>query len=547
MVLLPRELLKAYKSRPSSRFVDIDDTFIQFSVSADFTPSQFDGWTITPLFGYTNREAERENSLLSFRANNTDGTVVNCSVPTANAGCNGDTDAHYLTYNLQGDTVTFSSPFTDFRSNPEDFTLNVLIFRPTVDEDEESTFKLDFNRTFDQSGLKNVDFGFRYNDKTKTVERGDYRLVRTGSPSTAPGFEQVFTLLDDFEVDGTSNPYNGNQIFIVDPDKYLSIYFPNGFNGVNSTNTVSGTRISNRTGTAANASYEVNEKTINFYVSSDFDIGKLSLNTGVRFVQTDQTSIGSRVESINRPTQVITPVTIKNDYTHFLPSASLRYALKEELLLRMAYSSTLTRANLPQLSPSETIALVDATTLGTGTRGNPELQPFTSDNVDLGVEWYFEEEGLLAFNFFYKNINNLIGDEISVELRENLLPQIPCNPISDPCKGPDLAFVDAMVSFTTPTNAASAEIAGFEFSVQKPFSFLDGFGKDFGVLFNYTYTQSSADFGLVSDVRADGLPGLSENSFNAGLYYDSVLAVGGALDARLNYAWRDRYLAAFFR
>ena len=75
---------------------------------------------------------------------------------------------------------------------------------------------------------------------------------------------------------------------------------------------------------------------------------------------------------------------------------------------------------------------------------------------------------------------------------------------------------------------------GLEIAAQMPLP------ANLGVLFNYTYADSSADFGREGDVRRTGLPGLSRNSYNASVYYDD-----GRLDARLSYAWRERYLAQF--
>jgi TonB-dependent receptor len=64
--------------------------------------------------------------------------------------------------------------------------------------------------------------------------------------------------------------------------------------------------------------------------------------------------------------------------------------------------------------------------------------------------------------------------------------------------------------------------------------------RNFGGIFNYTYTKSSANFGVLGDVRSSGLPGLSKNSSNASLYYDD-----GKFEGRLSYTWRGKYLAQF--
>ncbi len=530
--------------RPSTRQLDIEDEFAQFSLGAEISLS--DDWTLTPLFGYANREATRDHALLAFRANNTDGGNLDCSTATANPGCDGSATAHYLTYSGQGASFDFQSDFTDFRGEPQNFGLNVLIFRPSMDEDEEKTFKLDVDRSFDDQALTSLKMGVRVNNKVKTVGFREYRLARTGG-QPFDGFENVSALVD-YDVEGTSNSRNG-QLLTADPNLVYSYYFPNGFSAEASTGTVTNTRIDNRPGRGAQQSYEVEEDTLNVYASADFEIEKLSANFGLRYVYTDQTSNGSRVEARDTANEVITPVSVGNDYRFFLPSTTLRYAYSEDLLLRAAYSVTLTRANLPQLSPFEQVFV---STVGADNgfinRGNPELEPFSSDNIDIGLEWYFEEEGLVSANYFYKRLDNFIGDEVT---REDALvaPQVACTPAeialgiaAGGCDADGRAPFNLRV--TTPVNAISASIQGFEFGVQKPFSFFDGFARDFGVLFNYTYARSSADFGEQDDVREDRLPGLSENSFNAGVYYDADFG-RGSLDARMNFAWRDAYLAVF--
>ena len=533
--LVTQATLDEVQYRPSTRTLDIEDEFVQFSFGGELALS--DNWTVKPLLGYASREAVRDHALLAFRANNTDGGNLDCSTATANAGCDGNTTAHYLTYSGQGNTFDFQSDYTNFDGEPGNFGLNVLIFRPSVDEDEETTFKLDFNRSLDDSALVSLDFGLRYNDKSKRVGFREYRLARTGS-QPFDGFENVDTLVPH-NVEGTSNGFN-DQLLTADPDLVFSYYFPNGFNEEASTGTLAPTRIDDRPGRGAQQSYEVDEETFNLYISGDFEIDRLSLNAGLRFVSTDQTSRGSIVEARDSANEVITPVTVENSYTEFLPSASLRYEYAENILLRAAYSTTLTRANLPQLSPFEQVFV---STVGADNgfinRGNPELQPFTSDNIDIGVEWYFEEEGLLSANIFYKQLNDFVGNQVT---REDALvtPQVDCTETeieNGICDADGRALFNLRV--TTPTNAVSASIRGLEFGFQKPF------GRDFGVLFNYTYADSRADFGDPGDVRQDGLPGLSKNSFNAGLYYDADYGDRGALDARLNYAWRDQYLAIF--
>jgi len=52
------------------------------------------------------------------------------------------------------------------------------------------------------------------------------------------------------------------------------------------------------------------------------------------------------------------------------------------------------------------------TSLATGTaavaQDNPNLDPYFSDQFDLGAEWYFSKGSVIASNLFYKDISGFI-------------------------------------------------------------------------------------------------------------------------------------------
>jgi len=155
--------------------------------------------------------------------------------------------------------------------------------------------------------------------------------------------------------------------------------------------------------------------------SADTHDLKLRYNAGVRYVQTDQT-IGGRVsipDPRNPPpippsTQPpptsqggLYPNTVnftetKNTYDNVLPSASLSVGLTENAVARVSLSKTMTRpdpnAMLPGLSFVQPSADI-------GTVGNPALDPYVSDNIDLGFEYYTGREGLIGVTAFRKSID----------------------------------------------------------------------------------------------------------------------------------------------
>ena len=487
------------QQRVGTNFLTTDEDFTQITFDTKWDIN--DNWQVRPFIGYSKRDAKRQFDLYSFRLAE-DGVF----------------DPGTVSYQVNGDFVDFQSTHTDFTSNPEDFLFNVFILRPSTDEDEEITGKLDFSRYFYDGPLTSIDFGVRYSEREKTRLQTQERLQRL--PETGiedvPSLADVFTSLP-FKVAGSSAP---NSQLLADPALIQSVFYPGG-------NAVDGTFVRPLPGFGASESWQISEDTFNAYVQANFDFDRTLFNAGLRLVRTEQTASGNIVENQFQPTENITPVSVSNSYTEYLPSANLRYELTDDVILRAAYSITLTRPDLPALAPSETISGIDEGG-GTGSKGNPELQPFTSTNFDLGAEWYFEEEALLAANFFYKDIDGLIDTTSFTEVR------------SFPRQS-DGVIVSGPIVFTQPENGVSASVQGAEFALQKPFTFLpNGIWQNFGGIFNLTITDSKADFDTVDDVRSSGLPGLSKLSYNASVYYDD-----GSLDMRLSYAWRERYLAQF--
>ncbi len=485
------------QQRVGTNYFTTDEEFFQLSLAADWTPN--DSWTVSPFIGFSSREAKRVRDLYSFR-------LADLATNTFDPGT--------VSYQQNGDYVDFSSDTTNFLSNPEEFLFNVFILRPSTDEDEEFTTKLDFEKVINDQGLTSIEFGVRYADRTKTRVQTQERLQRLSGTGieVPPSLSSVEQLLD-FDVSGSDSSLPSS-ILAANPDLIRSVFYPGG-------NAVAGTFIRPLPGFGAQNSWEIEEKTVNVYFQANFEMGPAQFDAGLRLVRTDQTSSGNTVENIFQPTERITPVSIDSHYTEYLPSASLRYELSDNLIVRAAYSTTLTRPNLPDLAPSESIRGISEVDGGTGSRGNPELKPFTANNFDVGVEWYFEDEAILSLNYFYKDISGLIDTTTFIESR--VFP-----------RQADGVLVEGDILFTQPENGVSANIEGFELGFQKPLA------ANFGMLVNFTYADSAADFGGDGDVRSSGLPGLSRTSYNASLYYDD-----GRFDARVSYAWRENYLAQF--
>jgi len=88
-------------------------------------------------------------------------------------------------------------------------------------------------------------------------------------------------------------------------------------------------------------------------------------------------------------------------------------------------------------------------------------------------------------------------------------------------------------------NTPGGPLKGFELNAQVPFKFLPGFWSNFGVLANYTRTESTIQYILsaTSPPVENDLVGLSKNSASSTLFYDD-----GRFSIRFTGSYRDKYI-----
>ena len=126
--------------------------------------------------------------------------------------------------------------------------------------------------------------------------------------------------------------------------------------------------------------------------------------------------------------------------------------------------------------------------------GNTNLDPFLADQLDLSLEWYFEDGGLLSAGLFYKDFVSYTYN--TTELRELE------NPLTNQCivdrvdyEGQDKFTATgpcAEIPYSTTVNGGSASIQGAEFTYQQNYTFLPGQLRPLGTSVNYTYADSES-------------------------------------------------------
>lgn len=250
-------------------------------------------------------------------------------------------------------------------------------------------------------------------------------------------------------------------------------------------------------------------------------------NIGTREVETNLTATGYVGQGNNA---VLT--TVQRSYKDSLPSFNLRVEPLPNLYLRFAAAKTMARPTLLQLVPGGGNIDVTATPISI-TTGNPDLDPVRADTQDFSIEWYPDRDTLVSLAFFRKDIKTYIQQRRVDGLTLSAL-------------GYDAADFgisgDPVVRITTPVNTNGGELKGWEFSVQKPFTFLPGILSRTGGIFNYTNVESEIEYytSATSDAttRAN-LLGLSPKAWNTTIYYE-----GPQISGRVAFAYRDSYLSA---
>lgn len=275
--------------------------------------------------------------------------------------------------------------------------------------------------------------------------------------------------------------------------------------------------------------FNINEKSYAAYAQANygFDAGGTPIDgsIGLRMVKTKDKILGN----LSTPGGM-QALEFKNDYTDWLPNASLRARFRPDLQLRLAATKTRTRPTFEQLNPALRLAPPPGCTPGgptdcvrTGSSGNPFLTPLKSNNYDASLEYYFSRSGIAAVGVFRRDMKGFIAN------RTVQFPQ------PDPETGLPLVL-------TGPVNTRSARIQGFEAQVSSFFDFLPGALAGFGAQANLTYIDAKADFLIFPEnspnhaVLRTRIPDVSRWTYNLVGMYER-----GGLTARLAYNRRSGF------
>ena len=277
-------------------------------------------------------------------------------------------------------------------------------------------------------------------------------------------------------------------------------------------------------GPATSPSFQINEKALAGYgqVNFKFEAGSTSIDgiVGLRAVRTTD-SLPTTITSSSGPTAV----TLKDRYTDWLPNANLNIHFSNEWVLRLAATKTRTKPRFQDLNPTLSLAPPvtgcnpQTTCLRNGSGGNPSLRPFTSENYDASLEYYFSRTGYATIGAFHRDLKGFIENAISYF--------------------PDPTASGVTLAITGPVNTDKGKVDGLEAQVRTFFDwdFLPGWARSFGIDANVTRINARADVRPVGSftVRLP-LQDVSKWNYNITGMYEK-----GPLSLRLSYSWRGPY------
>ncbi len=191
---------------------------------------------------------------------------------------------------------------------------------------------------------------------------------------------------------------------------------------------------------------------------------------------------------------------------------------------------------MDQLKATEESGFNFATGEPGGSGGNAQLDPWEAWAFDVSYEKYFyDNKGYVSAAAFYKDLDTYIYNQTTDGYNFDAL----C------ATTPDTAFPPGVVKqctgrFTQPVNGEGGYLWGMEFAASLPFDMFSEALDGFGAILSYSYTESDIEIqGSISSVATENipLPGLSEDVWNATLYYENH-----GFGARIATRYRSEYI-----
>lgn len=273
----------------------------------------------------------------------------------------------------------------------------------------------------------------------------------------------------------------------------------------------------------SSGNYQAKERISSGYIRLDQKLGKkLNAVLGLRVEHTYLNYEGYNWVVDEEENESLTPTGHQtNHYTNWLPSVLLKFSPHNNCNLRLSFTQTLARPKYSDLTPCVNYNLKDEE----ASIGNAYLKPTTSYNFDLSGDYYFKSIGMMSAGLFYKEVKDMIVDEVWQGESE----EVP-------------ATIGHEFLISKPINAYDARLFGVELAYQRDFGFICKALKCMGFYGTYTYTHSKTrnhqfQHRQIKAGEKITLTGSPAHTANASLYFEKK-----GVNVRLSYNYASSFI-----
>jgi iron complex outermembrane receptor protein len=421
-------------------------------------------------------------------------------------------------YDLRGTApqVTFTPNGNGVTVDPTNPAAMQFIFaslHQILNDDREAYGYADAEKKLDAGVLKSLKFGVKHTDHQRDLTFNGTTYGGFFAPiNTLPASNFAGSLTPGDFLNGISSPGTLTKYWQVNEDAVQRVLF--------SQLAQSGRVL------YPQQSFSAQEKTTGGFIMGNLEGERWRGNVGVRIVRTQQITSGAVFAggpgSINNPFGRYIPTTADRSYTDTLPSLSLAYDLKSDVVVRFAAAKVMARPDYTDVVPRTTLN----TGALSGSAGNPNLDPYRATQEDLSIEWYPDKDTAYTLAVYYKDIKSFIVDSPvsgTFPIQSQTQPNAACVLSSTP------NLFNCPFTINQRTNGGGGKTKGAELAVTKPI------WHGFGLQGNYTYSDATLDSG-------DPVPGNSKNTYNLTAFFENK-----TVSARLAYTYRSDFFVTFDR
>ena len=425
---------------------------------------------------------------------------------------NSPTEVWNITYN-DGSNPSVQGSGLDF-TNPSNFVASNLFDQWSRAHSAQYAIKADAQYSLANAFIKSFKFGVRYSDRAVNFHQAN--------PGSAFGPAVPATSIANLGTVTTNN------LFVSTADMNIRTWWsPDTSFLLNNTDAVraAGLRPLGTPPADPASTFTDEEKNFGLYALANYKatIGTLPLEGvfGIRAINTDQ-SLGGYQHPLDSTGSSINTVWVKNSNTNsgwdVLPTLNGRLHLTDRLQMRFSATKTLTRPNFADLNPALALFHSGPTSqVGTGTGGNPNLNPIKSTNYDLSLEYYFSKTNQFTATVFDRELDGYVQSFAKLE---------------------DVSGTQYLI--TRPQNTGNGRLKGFELSYQQ---FLDDLSidalKGVGFQINYTGINGTTEKPLSGGLQQQ-ITQVAKSNYNVILIYEK-----GPFSSRLAYTWRGTYIDSY--